>query len=577
EKGRNPLWNAKKDKLIIYNGETYNFQEIRQKLLKKGYKFKSRTDTEVILLGYEEWGVKILEMLNGMFAFCIYDLKNKDLFIARDRLGIKPLYYYFKKSSNPSGKSKFIFASEIKAILRDSSVKRVPNKQAVAEYLTFQNILDDKTFFEGIKMLEPGHYLKFSLKGRRATPVIIKYWDFTFKYKERSNSQVKEEFLHIIHDSVKRHMISDVEVGTYLSGGFDSGTVTTIASMESKNKLNTFTCKFDVKGEFDETSCSREVAQKAGANIHELKITRKDFIETIEKMVYHMDEPRIGIPVISMYNLSRFVSKKVKVVMTGHGGDELFAGYPVFQAKAYKDEMKKNPARIPKIIYTVLKDKKRMNIMYYLFLPVIFRQINSGIITVFLDKDMKKAFTRRFNDETRNYDSQEVIAKVLAGNKKSKNYSEIEKVQYLYLRTYLPSLFLAEDKMGMAASIEARFPICDKEMIDFALSVPIEQKLTGGELKYVMKESMRGILPDVVYQQEKRGFPTPLGEWLEKGLDKYFEEILLSDRCINRGIFKKQYMEKLLKKTDFWNVNKLWCLLNIEIWYRLYIDNQSPA
>ncbi len=449
--------------------------------------------------------------------------------------------------------------------MQDKDIKRIPNYETISEYLTFQNILDEKTFFQEISILKPGNYLK--LKNNKLE--IKEYWSPEFKYKKRTYKELLKEFREVFKKSVKRHMISDVPVGSYLSGGFDSASVTTLASKETENKLNTFTCKFDIKGEFDETPCAREVAKQIKANNYEVEVTKNDFLKNIKKAIYHMDEPRVGIPIISQYHLSKLVSEHVKVVLTGHSGDELFAGYPVFQSKVYKKQLN-DPKNILSVFFKVLKDKKRLNISYYLLLPLIYEEIKHGLIVIFPEKEKEKLLTKSFLKKTNNYSPNKAINKILKGNK----LNEIEKLQYLYLKTYLPGLFIAEDKMGMAHSIEARIPFCDNEMIDFALSIPIKQKLKNNELKGIIKNGMKGTIPDILYKQEKRGFPTPLGHWLQNGLDKYFKQILLSKKALSRKIYKKTYVKKLLKKTDFWSINKLWCLLNIEIWFRIFIDNQ---
>jgi len=553
KKGKNPIWNKDKTKCIIFNGEIYNYKELKKELEKKGHKFKTKTDTEVILIGYEEYKEEILKKLNGMFAFAIYNKKDNSLFLARDRLGIKPLYYYYKDK-------KFLFASEIKAILQDKTIKKEPNYLAISEYLTFQNILDDKTFFKDIKILLPGHYMTL----KKNNIEIKEFWKPEFKYKKRTYKETLKEFREIIDRSIKRHLISDVPVGTYLSGGFDSGTVTTLASKIYPQKLNTFTCTFDIKGNYDETPCARAVAEQIGANNYEIEINKDDFIKNIEKMVYHLDEPRVGIPIISQYPLSELASEYVKVTLTGHGGDELFAGYPVFQAKLYKQ----NPI---KSIIKILKNKKRLNILYYLLAPLIYPEIKYGLIIVFPEKEKNKALTKTFLEGSKGYSPEIQIKKSL---KDYQNLNEIERLQMLYLKTYLPSLFIAQDKMEMAHSTEARVPLCDNELVEFALSIPPKQKLIRDELKGIIKYSMKGIIPDILYKQEKRGFPTPLGPWLDKGLEQYFKKILLSEKAINRKIYKKSYIKKLLKKRDFWNINKLWCLLNIELWFREFIDEK---
>jgi len=559
KKGKNPLWNEDKTICITYNGEIYNYQELRKILIKKGHKFSSKTDSEVILHGYEEFGKDILTILNGMFAFAIYNKKDKTLFLARDRLGIKPLYYYHDEK-------KFIFASEIKAIIQDESIKREPNYNTISEYLSFQNLLGNKTFFQNVNLLLPGHYMILNKNKLE----VKEFWKPEFNYKKRTYNEVLDEFESTMKNSIKRHLISDVPVGSYLSGGFDSGTVTTLASKIYPEKFNTFTCTFDVKGNYDETPCARAVAKQIEANNYEIEINKDDFIKNIEEMIYHLDEPKVGIPIISQYALSKLASQHVKVTLTGHGGDELFAGYPVFQAKLYK-ENSKTFAGASKSFIKILKDKKRLNIGYYLLMPIIYPEINNGIAIVFPEKEKKRALTKDFLEKSKGYSPQKSVKKVLEGYEE---LNDIEKLQILYLKTYLPSLFIAQDKMEMAHSTEARVPMCDNELVDFALSVPPRQKLARNELKGIIKNSMRGIIPDILYKQEKRGFPTPLGPWLNKGLEEYFRKILLSEKALNRKIHKEEYVNKLLKKRDFWNTNKLWSLLNVELWFRIFIDKK---
>jgi len=528
-------------------------------LIKKGHTFYSETDSEVILHGYEEFGEEILTMLNGMFAFAIYNKKDKSLFLARDRLGIKPLYYYYNEK-------KFNFASEIKAIIQDKEIKREPNYNAISEYLSFQNILGDNTFFKNIKLLLPGHYMIL----KEGNLEVKEFWKPEFNYKKRTYNEVLDKFESTMKSSIERHLISDVPVGSYLSGGFDSGTVTTLASKFYPEKFNTFTCTFDIKGNYDETPCARAVANQIQANNYEIEVTKEDFKKNIREMIYHLDEPKVGIPIISQYALSKLASKHVKVTLTGHGGDELFAGYPVFQAKLYK-ENSKTLAGASKSLIKILKDKKRLNIGYYLLMPILYPEIGNGMVIVFPEKEKKKVFTKEFLEKSKEYSPKKSINKVLEGYT---DLNEIEKLQILYLKTYLPSLFIAQDKMEMAHSTEARVPMCDNELVEFALSVPPRQKLAKNELKGIIKNSMKGIIPDILYKQEKRGFPTPLGPWLNKGLDRYFREILLSEKALNRKIYKADYARKLLKKRDFWNINKLWSLLNVELWFRIFIDEK---
>lgn len=556
--GKQPIYSKDNTQVITYNGEVYNFAELKSKLERKGHTFYTHTDTEVILHLYQTYGKQSVKMLNGMFAFAIWDSKKKELFIARDRMGVKPLYYYWKDG-------KFIFASEIKAILA-YSIHRAPNLDAISEYLTFENILDNKTFFQGVKTLLPGHYLR--LKGKKL--LHGKYWDVQFNYQKHTHEHLLGEFRRILRESVKRHLISDVPLGCYLSGGFDSATVTTMASELVKGKVETFTGAFDAGAKYDERHCSRAVVHKTGAVMHEVVIKQEDFEKDMEKIIYHLDEPRVGIPTFSQYHVSKLVSEHVKVVLTGHGGDELFAGYAVFKALHHREQLKKSKRHLVRLFKDLLVGKNRLNMLYYLLMPYVNPEVQYGLIIVFSEKEKKNLLTHEFLKKTR-FTADEAIAAVLKGKK----FTDSERLQYLYLKTYLPSLFVVEDKVGMAHSIEARVPLCDNEMVEFALSIPLEQKLNHHALKAIVKEAMRPKLPSVLYHQEKKGFPTPLGPWLQKDLKNYFKKILLSKKCLQRKIFNEAYIRKLVDKSDFLSCNKLWCLLNVELWFRVFMDKET--
>ncbi|MCP3682785.1 MAG: asparagine synthase (glutamine-hydrolyzing) [bacterium] len=560
--GKQPIYNEDKSLVIVYNGEIYNYKELRKDLEKK-HKFSTKSDTEVIIHAYEEYGPECVKLFNGMFAFAIWDKKKNQLFLARDRLGIKPLYYY-------TDSSKLIFASEIKAILEDSTIKRKLNEEALIDYLTFQNILDNKTFFRGIDILRPGHYIIYKNKKLDVT----KYWEASYKKKKQKPKEYIRDFQKVFHDSVKRHMISDVPVGSYLSGGIDSSSVATVAS-KLNNRLRTFTGRFDEKG-YDESICSRVVAKKIDARPYTITMKPKDFLESIEKIVYHLDEPKLALNNFAQFHTAKLVSKHVKVVLTGHGGDELFAGYPVFKAIYHKNAMKRNPLNVPKAL-AAFKFSELPRSLYFLFFPLISPEVNSNLFIIFDQRERKKLFTKQFYNKVKNYRPLSVVNNMLKG----KNLNNVDKAQYMYLSTYLSSLLVVEDKLGMAHSIESRTPILDNELVDFALSVPMKDKLYRNELKHIPKTAMKHELPEILYKQSKKGFPTPLSLWFRKELKPFVYETLLGERAVKRGIFNPKYVKRILDKHcssktdntfDLVNANKIWSLILIELWFRIYID-----
>jgi len=327
KKGAQPIYNEDKSVVIVYNGEIYNHKIIRDELKLKGHQFKTDTDTEVVLHAYEEWGYDSVSKYNGMFAYAIWDEKERRLFLARDRLGIKPLYYYLDYQT-------LIFSSEIKSILLDPRVTTKMNCRALIDYATFQNVLDDKTFFHNIIKLLPAHYLTCDKDGVK----IFKYWDIDFK-KNMDITIDKSLILYenLLASSIERHLMSDVPVGSYLSGGFDSTSVAYFASKCVNYHLHTFTGAFNEGDWYDERKYAREVAHDIKAIQHEIVITPKDFIEWIEKVIYHLDEPTTGTGALPHFLVSQCASKHVKVVLTGHGGDELFAGYPVYKVAYLKE------------------------------------------------------------------------------------------------------------------------------------------------------------------------------------------------------------------------------------------------
>jgi len=567
--GNQPIFNEDKSLVIVYNGEIYNFHEIKSLLEKKGHIFQTSSDTETILHAYEEYGPKCLNMFNGMFAFAIMDRAKNELFIARDRLGIKPLYYYIDKK-------RLLFSSEIKAIIADVDVKRKLDVCAFSDYLMFQNILDDKTFFEGIKKLLPGHFIICSSKGFK----IKAYWDVKFSESKKDSAYFEKEYRDRVKNSVTDHLLSDVPLGSYLSGGFDSSTVATFASQDKglKNKrISTFTGYFDEGSKYSELRAAKDVAKRIGAKSFTTSIKPKDFITNIQEIIYHLDEPTTGTGAFPQYMVSKMVSRHVKVVLTGHGGDELFCGYQVFKSVYYKELMRKNPASAIKML-TGIKFSELAKVMYYMFYPLfVDPAVKYGIFIMFNRKEQKKLFTKSFYSQLNNHDPLNTIEWLLKGKK----FTDFERTQYLYLKTYLPTLFILEDKVGMAHSIEARTPICGNSVVDFALSIPTKEKMAGDSLKSVTKRAMKGILPESIYSQPKMGFPTPLAKWFKGPLKKFAYELLLSDKSSKRNIFNMKYIKALLDANsrsitdnlyDYVRANKIFSLITIELWFRTFID-----
>jgi len=574
ERGIQPMTNemclgkrAKEKLVVAYNGEIYNYRDIQKDLKARRHHFSTDCDTEVILHAYEEFGWDSILRFNGMFSFALWEESAKRLTLVRDRLGIKPLYWgHFGK--------RLVFASEIKAILLDESVPREPNLETIIDFTTFQNVLDEKTFFQGIQKLLPGHYLVADASGVKTK----QYWDAQFEeVSHRPVSVWMDSYRETLRSSVERHLVSDVPVGSYLSGGFDSSSVSTFAREKVSGDFHTFTGYFSEGDAYDERPAARSVASKINAISHEICITATRFQKEFRKVIYHLDEPTLGTGAFPQYCVANLVSQRIKVILTGHGGDELFAGYAVYKAALLRD--RGIFGLYPFLAGLRWSELPRLS--YFLFGPLLWPELKHGLFIMFGSHSLPRILGPRLLSSLPGYDPMEVINKLL----RNKQFSNVDKTLYLYLKTYLPTLFIQEDKVSMAHSIEARTPICDNEMVDLALSMPPDVKLSHGTLKYVPREAMRNYFPETLYRQPKRGFPTPFARWFRDELLPMARETLLSPRARSRGIFSAQAVELLLEKhisdrsEGLWayaRANSIYSLMAVETWFRIFMDGEKP-
>ncbi|MDM8554063.1 asparagine synthase (glutamine-hydrolyzing) [Desulfococcaceae bacterium HSG7] len=571
EGGRQPMLSSDDRYVLIYNGELYNYIELKAILLKKGYQFETRSDTEVLLYWLAEYGIDGLINLNGMFALGFWDVVEKTFLMARDRLGIKPLYYL-------KDNDRLLFASEIKAILCMTQ-QRNADFSAIYEFLTFQNILSDQTFFQSIRKLMPGHWLRQTPSG------VTKgmFWDIEFVKNQPYNFQnTVEEYRHILEKSVDRHMLSDVPVGAYLSGGIDSSTVATVASSLSTSPVYTFTGAFTDGTYYDERIGSRAVAKSIGAVTHEIEITPDEYIKNIGKVIYHLDEPTLGTGAFPQYMVSRLVSRSVKVVLTGHGGDEMFGGYQVYKVALLREALKNSLKQTGSVITGIKKDEWT-RVLYYLLYPFLYPEVGAGLFIMVPKKKRGTFFSKEFMELNRDFEPFDIISRYTDGHDDLPG----DRILRLYLKTYLPTLFIQEDKVSMAHSIEARTPLCDNEMVDFALKVPLSMKLWNNTLKAITKAAMQSRLPAILYSLPKRGFPTPFAKWYRTETHReLMEDLLFGKQARERGIFntsniKKIYLRNLGSKTDtlydYARANQLYSCSIIELWFRTFIDLKEPA
>jgi asparagine synthase (glutamine-hydrolysing) len=555
--------------VLAFNGEIYNFRELRTELEGKGYRFRTSSDTEVLLYWLVcHWRDRLAD-LNGMFAFACWDRQEKRLLLARDRLGIKPLYVHERNG-------RLVFASEVKAIAAIAAV-REPDLPAIFQFVTFQNVLSDATFFKDVRKLSPGAWHEWS-PGRALSG---RFWNLAFRHRFNGNFRaVTTTYRETLERSVTRHMISDVPVGTYLSGGIDSASVSVVAARHTPCRMHAFTGAFVDSPYYDERPGSRAVAAQAAFDLHEVEIRPEDFCDNLGRVVYHLDEPTLGTGALPQFMVSKLAARHVKVVLTGHGGDEAFGGYQVSKAALLRDLAPRRPLRALRHLAGVRRDELS-RVLYFSLYPLLHPEVGNGLFIMTPTRARARQLSADFLSAVDGYEPlDEVRALVEPGMSRS------EMLQALYLRAYLPTLFIQEDKVGMAHSLEARMPLCDNELIDLALGIDLETKLHGGELKAIPRAAMRGELPDVLYTLPKRGFPTPFARWFRAGRARdLMADLLLSPRARSRGIFRPEYVAELFRANersrtdtlfDYARANALYSMGVVELWFRTFVDRAAP-
>jgi asparagine synthase (glutamine-hydrolysing) len=539
------------------NGEIYNFAAIRSELAAKGYRFASNSDCEVVLHAYLERGIEFAADLNGMFAIAIWDGRQKALYLIRDRLGIKPLYFTRTRDH-------FLFASELKALAACVDVELAYDMQALGEYLVFENFFGSKTLNKDIKMVEPGQVL--TVRGLDLSIQKQFFWQPHLATPEdQSCASIQDQYLAVLESSVNRHLVSDVPLGCYLSSGIDSSSVAYWASKKLDRRLKTFTGNFGINGFYDESESAARVAAHFGCENERVSIRPNDFVDNIENVIYHLDEPRVGMGSFSQFMVAKQASRRVKVILTGHGGDEFYAGYPVFKAVLSRQN----------IIKLVCSTSPREAIFfaYFSLLPLIIKDLRYFLPIIFSKRLLKSALRDDFYAElTRQAAITEEPEKLRAGS--SDRY---EHLFLTYLKFYLPALFVVEDKISMAFSLESRTPLCDNEMLELALRIPLSAKLPGYELKHIPRSAMRGNLPEFIYRLPKRGFPTPLRIWFKKDLKNYIRNFILDNFSELESFFRRSTVERMIASYqgafittpyDEIKAHRLWMLLNLIIYFK---------
>lgn len=562
EAGNQPMTNEDGSIVIVYNGEIYNFMEIKQELIKCGHVFNTKSDTEILIHGYEEYGHKIVYKLRGMFAFLIWDKNKKVLFGARDFFGIKPFYYSIFKDGN------FMFGSEIKSFLVHPDFHKELNKDSLLPYLSFQYSSQDETFFKGVFKLPPAHYFTYSIDEQKLE--MERFWDIDFNEQKVSFDECVDNLDKVINESVEAHRIADVKVGTFLSGGIDSSYIT--ASMMPDS---TFSVGFDYN-KFNETNYAKELSDMLGINNYSKMLTADECFEAFPDIQYHMDEPQSNPSSVPLYFLAKLAREHVTVVLSGEGADEIFGGYEWYDETSAMRKYKRLPQSLRVLAANIAK-----RLPYFKGREFLIKSSGRpedyfiGQAYVFPEKEAYELVNEDYKNAPSIYD---ITSKVYS---RVRYKDELVKKQYLDLNLWLPGdILLKADKMGMAHSLELRVPFLDKIVMQTAETIPAEYKINEKNTKYILRKAAEKTIPKEWANRVKVGFPVPIKYWLKE--QKYYD--------IVKSYFMSEYAKEFFNQTKLMkllddhrndinnNGRKIWTVFTFLVWYkRFFIDINQEA
>lgn len=559
------------DLVIVYNGEVYNHNDSREELISHGHKFENRSDTETILHLYQQYGRDCVEHLRGMFAFAIWNKRTRELFIARDRFGVKPLYYVHDTNGS------LYFGSEIKTILEAGGIKPEINFNALPDQFANHGTSGDETLFAGVKRLLPGHTMMW----KDGKLDIREYWDLEFepKHEPMSDRDYVETWREMFREAVRLRLMADVPLGMFLSGGIDSSAIAGMMSKMVDSPIKTFSVAFNER-EANELEYARLVSKSFGTDHHEITITPEQFFAELPKLVWHEDEPIGFLASVPLYFVSKLAAEHVKVVLTGEGADEMLAGYGRY-AKTLKllEYGEKYESMTPNFLRNAVRDGVATlpgGIGGKLSRTFLTR--DSDIENLFFDnfgvfpRGMQKEL---FNRETcERFESRNPYERQNAWLEKTDADDTLDKILYADTKTYLHELLMKQDQMSMAASIESRVPFLDHKLAEFSAKMPREMKLRGGTTKWILREAMKGILPAAILDRPKMGFPVPVGQWFRGEFKHIVDEYVLSERTTKRGIFDANFVRSLVARHNAGENHdeRIWALVNFEIWQRKFFD-----
>jgi asparagine synthase (glutamine-hydrolysing) len=576
--GHQPINNEDETIWIVFNGEIYNHRELRLDLESKGHRYRTRSDTETIVHLYEEYGNDCVKHLRGMFAFAIWDQPRQRLFLARDRLGIKPLYYRYDGMS-------LLFGSEIKALMAHPGMRTEFNRNALAEYLAFGYLSSEETMYAGVRKLMPGHTLTLN---ERSEMVVSPYWNLPNDSHEvgRPRESYVSEYRERLEESVSIHLMSDVPLGVFLSGGLDSSAVAALTTKIRKQRIETFAVGYEEE-EFSELPFARTVAEHIGADHHEVCLSRDDFFQTLPLCIWHEDEPLAWPSSVSLFFVSRLARERVKVVLTGEGSDETLGGYTRYAWTLHN-------SRFDNIYHSVTTAGLRRIVRDGIFASPLTAAARRKIEHTFLMRDgsswpafyfdnFYSAFSASEQSDlltpAAKVDLNDAYAASLSFLHQSKA-ELLHRLLYADIKSYLVELLMKQDQMSMGASIESRVPFLDHPLVEFTAGIPARYSIKGLAGKFILKSAVEDLLPKSIVHRRKMGFPTPWARWLAGPQLDSLERLLLGPRTLDRGYFCAEAIQSLFAehragRRD--HGNQIWRLLNLELWMRVCLEGDSVA
>jgi asparagine synthase (glutamine-hydrolysing) len=579
--GIQPMSNEDQSIWVSFNGEIYNHLELRQELIARGHHYQTHSDTETIVHAYEEWGPDCVDRFRGMFAFVIWDSTKQFFFAARDKLGIKPLYYAFQGDQ-------LLCTSEIKSIFASGLYSPHLNSRRLPELLTFGYISGQETLFEGVQTLPPGHRMHW----QAGNLTVEQYWDIPKIPAEPtacSEADWIHQFTELFEETVRLRLMSDVPLGVFLSGGLDSSAIAATMAGQMDDPLKTFSVGFDSQY-YSEFSFAREVAASINAEHHEVVLSAENLIASIPKLVWHEDKPIRNPSSVALYHVAELAREHVKVVLTGEGSDELYAGYSRYWATLFNLRWGTFYERVTprwireKVIRSVLwkwplplSVKKKLSHTFFNHSMRPEEIVFDNFHSIFPGRIHEALFSSDFYNQVKDTNPYRDVVAIYHGRNGS---NALDKLLYVDQKTYLVELLMKQDRMSMAASIESRVPFLDHKMVEFASRVPGDLKLNGKSEKYLVKRAMQKMVPQSILTREKMGFPVPLRQWLHESHGSLFASVLSSERVKERNIFDVQFLNTLLKENQAGqrdHTDALWTLMNFEIWARIFLDGESPS